>query len=214
MSDIYKVDFSGWYFKLLFVFRNKCRVVFFNWLIQFICYLKRVKLGKNVIFNGSPVIRRYPNSRIIIGNTCEFNSARNSVMVGLLRPCTFITLTKNAEITIGNSTGASGVTIVSATKVKIGDNVLIGADCTIVDNDFHHADPNKRIHEGYPSRPVVIEDNVFLGFNCLILKGVTIGRNSVIGANSLVIKSIPPNSIALGNPCKVIIKRNWENFFS
>jgi acetyltransferase-like isoleucine patch superfamily enzyme len=50
---------------------------------------------------------------------------------------------------------------------------------------------------------------VFLGFNCFVLKGVTIGKNSVIGANSVVVSNIPPNSFAMGNPCKKFIERDW-----
>lgn len=122
----------------------------------------------------------------------------------------FVTLNAGSEIVIGNSTGASGVTIVASASVKIGNNVLIGANCTIIDNDFHHANPHKRSMNDILAKPVIIEDNVFLGFNCFILKGVTIGENSVIGANSVVMNSIPANSMAIGNPCKVIIRRNWD----
>ncbi len=61
------------------------------------------------------------------------------------------------------------------------------------------------------SRPITIENNVFIGYNCLILKGVTIGENSVIGANSVVSNSIPKNSIAIGNPCKLVIREDWDN---
>ena len=119
-----------------------------------------------------------------------------------------LTLQKNL---LRNNSGATGALIVAATKIKIGNNVLIGAYCTIFDNDFHSSDPNKRLSDDYGTSPVLIEDNVFLGFNCLILKGVTIGENSVIGANSVVINNIPKNAIAIGNPCKVIIKKNWDH---
>jgi acetyltransferase-like isoleucine patch superfamily enzyme len=91
--------------------------------------------------------------------------------------------------------------------VTIGNNVIIGAFCTLIDNDFHNPDPNKR--KTIVAKPIVIEDNVFLGFNCFVLKGVTIGKNSVIGANSVVISNIPPNSFAMGNPCKIIVERDW-----
>jgi len=81
----------------------------------------------------------------------------------------------------------------------------------IIDTDFHHSDPGKRYeNENIPARPIIIEDNVFIGTNCMILKGITIGKSSVIGANSVVFTSIPENSIAIGNPCKVIIKKRWD----
>ena len=88
---------------------------------------------------------------------------------------------------------------------------MIGGESMIFDTDFHNSDPNKRHNvTKIPAKPVVIEDKVFIGANCLILKGVTIDENSVIGVRSVVFKSIPKNSIAAGNPCKVVIKKNWD----
>jgi acetyltransferase-like isoleucine patch superfamily enzyme len=206
---IKSMDISGWIIKLLYKYRRKTNILLFNWLVHFTCYLKKVKLGSHVIFNGIPTIRRFPFSRITIGDNCEFNSSKNSVIVGLQKPCTFFTISKESEIVIGDHSGASGATLVAVNSIKIGSHVLIGANCTIVDNDFHNSDPSVRIDGEIPGRPVIIEDNVFLGFNCMVLKGVTIGENSVIGANSVVINNIPRNSIAIGNPCKVIIKKDW-----
>lgn len=175
------------------------------------CYIKGIKVGKKVVFNGFPRIRRNENSDIIIGDNCIFNSAKNSVSVGLEKRCTFVTLRKKAEIIVGKNSGGSGITLLAAVKIKIGENVMIGAHSMIIDNDFHHADPNKR-HDSIdiPARSIIIEDNVFVGTNCMILKGITIGENSVIGANSVVITNIPRNSIAIGNPCKVVIIKNWN----
>jgi len=187
--------------------KRKLNIFFFNRIIHFICYLKGVKLGKNIIFDGNPIIHRHYNSNIYLGNNCLFNSSKNSIITGLYQPCSFITLGKNAEIVFGNNTGASGLTIAAKTKITIGNNVLIGSNCTIVDTDFHHSDPLKRMLGIVPTRPIVIEDNVFIGFHCFILKGVTIGKNSVVGANSVVFDDIPDNCIAIGNPCKVIIRR-------
>ncbi|MCU0473436.1 MAG: acyltransferase [Bacteroidales bacterium] len=184
----------------------------FNKLIHLLCYIKGVIVGKNVKFNGFPVIRKYPGSHILIGDNCEFNSSPHSIIIKLSKRCTFITARKDAKIVFGNKSGASGLVIVAAESVRIGNNVLIGAHSTIIDNDFHNTDPSKRyIVDNYIARPVVIEDNVYIGFNCTILKGVIIGENSVIGANSVVIQNIPRNSIAIGNPCRVIIKKDWES---
>ena len=103
--------------------------------------------------------------------------------------------------------------MLAAIKIKIGNNVMIGAQSMIIDTDFHHSDPNKR-HDrtDIPARPIIIEDNVFIGANCTILKGITIGENSVIGAIRVVINSMPKNSIVIGNPCKVVIIKNWNLF--
>ena len=74
-----------------------------------------------------------------------------------------------------------------------------GANVTIMDGDAHQDDSRAG-----KNAPIVIEDNVWIGANATILKGVTIGRNSLIGAGSVVVKSIPENVIAAGNPCRVI----------
>jgi carbonic anhydrase/acetyltransferase-like protein (isoleucine patch superfamily) len=204
-------DIIGWFFERLFRYRNRCNILVFNYLIHFFCYIKGVKIGKKVVFNGFPVIRRYENSDISIGDCCRFNSAKNSIPIGLQRRCTIVTLRKKSEIIIGDNFGGSGITLLAAIKIKIGNNVMIGAHSMIFDTDFHHSDPNKRQDRtDIPARPVIIEDNVFIGTNCTILKGITIGENSVIGANSVVINSMPKNSIAMGNPCKVVIIKNWN----
>ena len=165
-------------------------------------------MGRNVKFNGFPIIRRYPNSAIRFGDNCKFNSSKNSISLGLSQPCVFDTGKEGAEIIFGNNSGATGLKIQARSRITIGNNVLIGAYCTILDNDSHNSNPTEREKSIIPSRPIIIEDNVFIGLNSVILKGVTIGKNSVIGANSVVFNSIPENSIAIGNPCKVIIKRN------
>jgi acetyltransferase-like isoleucine patch superfamily enzyme len=204
-------DISGWFFERLFRYRNKLNILIFKYLIRFVCYVKGAKIGKGVVFNGFPVIRRYENSHIFIGNHCEFNSAKHSVPVGLQKRCTFVTLRQESEIIFGNNSGGSGITVLAALKIYVGNDVLIGAHSMLIDNDFHHSDPKKRhVSNDIPARPIIIENNVFIGANCMILKGVTIGENSVIGANSVVINNIPRNSIAIGNPCKVVIIKNWD----
>lgn len=206
---IAKNDFWGVVFWAVLIVRKNCNIFLFNNLIHLICYLKGVKIGEKVIFNGLPDIRRYPESKIIIGNNCLLNSAKNSVVFGLRKPCTFATLNKNSEIIIGNNVGLAGVIIVSASKIELCNNVMMGANCMILDTDLHNPDQNKRLlGDTGPSRPILIRDNVFIGANCHILKGVTIGENSIIGINSVVLNSIPKNSIAIGNPCKLVIRKN------
>jgi acetyltransferase-like isoleucine patch superfamily enzyme len=84
----------------------------------------------------------------------------------------------------------------------------VGANSVIVDTDFHPISPEDRIlnpNEG-KTADVIIEDDVFIGMNCLILKGVTIGRGSLIGAGSVVIKDVPPGMIVAGNPAEPVRK--------
>lgn len=113
----------------------------------------------------------------------------------------------NAKISFGNGTWISNnfVAISDHKSITIGNNVLIGTFVEIYDSNFHGLEPDRRgFNSPDKSSPVVIEDNVFLGSNVIILKGVTIGRDSVIANGSIVTKSIPPGVIAGGNPAKVL----------
>ena len=93
--------------------------------------------------------------------------------------------------------------ILDVGKVLFGDNVLVGPNCSIY-TTMHPLNPQLRKDGILNSEPVVIGDNVWIGGNVTILPGVSIGDNSVIGAGSIVVKSIPKNSVAVGNPCKVV----------
>ncbi|MBR6162780.1 sugar O-acetyltransferase [bacterium] len=95
--------------------------------------------------------------------------------------------------------------LLDSAEIIIGDNVMIAPNVSIytVNHPLHHTDRNKFFEQ---AKPVKIEDNVWIGGNVVILGGVTIGKNSVIGAGSVVTKNIPSNSLAFGNPCKVVRK--------
>lgn len=178
---------------------------FFSSLINSTVWrLKGVKLGKGIKYYGFSKVCRYPKSAISIGDNCGFRSDKFSNLIGVNRACILSTHAENASISIGSGCGLSGVTIGCAEAITIGNNVLLGANVVITDFDWHNADPLRRKEPCTSLKPVVIEDNVFIGLNSIVWKGVTIGKNSVIGANSVVTKSIPENCIAAGNPAKVI----------
>lgn len=100
----------------------------------------------------------------------------------------------NVSINYGTSIAATG-------SVRIGRGCMLGTYSMILDNDFHEIEHR----DVMPApRPVVLEDNVWLGNRTLILPGVTIGHDTVIGAGSVVLTSIPPRSIAMGNPARVM----------
>jgi len=114
---------------------------------------------------------------------------------------------KDAKLIFGDGTCINNnfVAISEFKSITIGKNVLIGTSVEIYDSNFHGIKPDKRrISIPEDSAEVVIEDNVFIGSNVKVLKGVTIGRDSVIANGSLVIKSIPSGVVAGGNPAKVI----------
>jgi len=172
--------------------------------------IKNVKIGSNPIFYGFPCVRIAKGGNIIIGDNVVLcsNSTGNPLCVN--HPVCLSVIYPEGEIIIGNNTGISGASICAAKSVKIGDNCLIGANVTISDFDFHSLNPVGRRYntskEAIGCKPVVIEDNVWLGLNVIVLKGVTIGKNSVIAAGSIVTKSIPSNCVAAGNPARIIKK--------
>jgi acetyltransferase-like isoleucine patch superfamily enzyme len=94
-----------------------------------------------------------------------------------------------------------GVRIGSANAVTIGDNCMIASNVYISDSDWH--DIYNRVSMG-TTAPVNIEENVWIGDSAIICKGVTIGENSIIGAGAVVSRDIPDNTIAAGNPAKVV----------
>lgn len=119
-----------------------------------------------------------------------------------------ITVKDNAELVIGNHVGLTNVSIQCHESIKIGDNTIIGAGSMIVDTDFHSLNWKDRIDttgiEQRKIKPVNIGKQVFIGSRVIILKGVTIGDNAIIGAGSVVTKDVPQDSIACGNPCCIV----------
>jgi acetyltransferase-like isoleucine patch superfamily enzyme len=108
------------------------------------------------------------------------------------------------QIEIGNRTVLNyGVDICATKLVHIGDDCLLGTHVIILDNDFHDVAEHDRVPE---ARPVIIGDGVWIGNRATILPGVTIGDGAVVGAGSVVMSDIPPRTLAMGNPARVMKK--------
>lgn len=112
---------------------------------------------------------------------------------------------EDAEIIFGNRVIANNNLIVGAEsgKITFGDDVLIGANVEIINSDYHNIDPLKRNSGSHKSKDVTIGNNVFIGSNVKILKGVTVGDNSIISNGSVVYENVPRNSIVRGNPAQL-----------
>ena len=124
---------------------------------------------------------------------------------------------ENGYIEIGDYSFISGAAIIANSRIVIGKHVFIAGGVTIVDSDFHPLDPaarmrdtiavstvgNKSMRPDFESSPVTIEDDVWIGFNATILKGVTIGKGSVIQPGAVILKNVPAGSIVSGNPALV-----------
>lgn len=122
-----------------------------------------------------------------------------------------IMVEKNAILTIGNDTGFNGVLIYCQDSITIGNYVKVGGGTRIFDTDHHPVDWQERREPGNGLKAkhasIVIEDDVFIGAGCYIMKGVTIGARSVVAAGSIVTKSIPQNEVWGGNPARFIKKQ-------
>lgn len=170
------------------------------------CSIKLGSWDSSWRFRGLPIIQKHRNAKINIKKkflACS-NPKQNSI--GVFQKVTIKALAPDANISIGYNVGVSGATI-SGKNITISDNVLIGSGVLITDNDAHPIHPELRNDSSFiGSAPVVIEKNVFIGARAIILKGVTIGEGSVIGAGAVVSQNVPRMSIAAGNPAKIVKK--------
>jgi acetyltransferase-like isoleucine patch superfamily enzyme len=111
----------------------------------------------------------------------------------------------DGQIILGEYVDLTGTTITARHKTSIGDNTMIGPNTIIMDHDGHVAwPPSERWIKSAPGADMVIENDVWIGMNCMVLKGVRIGSGAVIAAGSVVINDVEPNCLYAGNPAKKI----------
>lgn len=179
-------------------------------------YLKRKIFEKNascgqglVVGPISNCMREY-DGKISIGDNCEINGVLYAY--------------GNGEISIGNNTFVNTSTFIGAMdRVIIGSHVIFATNVKVYDNNNHPTNSEKRremCESGFHNelwewkyadhKPIVIEDNVWIGEYSTILKGVTIGRGSIVASHSVVVKDVPPYSIVAGNPGVIVKKIKGE----
>lgn len=135
---------------------------------------------------------------VTIVNDSKFNRA------GVNHPTQLVSAA-GAVLIIGSNVGISGASIMCHERIEIGDHVLMGVNASIYDSDLHPMNHlERRSSMKARTAPVYIEDDVWLCANVLVLKGVRIGARSVIAANSVVTKDIPPDTLAAGSPAKPV----------
>lgn len=167
-----------------------------------------IKAGENCVINSSAIFKQFFSTLpagLILGNHITIFGAS-------------LATEENGCIEIGDYTYIANASIVCSRKISIGQYVFIAGGVNIVDSDFHPLGPAERIADTialspagdkkrrpvFNSEPVVIEDEVWIGYNATILKGVHIGKGSIIQPGAVVLKNIPPGKIAAGNPATVI----------
>ena len=181
------------------VFNKKIAQLYLNTVNTVSAKIWGVRIKTGCRFYGKTLFRTLPGAIIQIDSDCTFNSSHRSNLIGIYSPCMISTIKSGAKIEIGHNCGFSGTVIGCAQYIKLGNNVRCGANTMITDSDWHSDDPRTG-----KDKPVIIDNNVWLGYGVKVLKGVHIGENSLIGAGSIVTKDIPANVVAAGNPCKVI----------
>lgn len=172
-------------------------------------FKKNCTIGNDVVIYRETKISNLTTDKkkILIGD--------ESVINGMLTLYPFgekIDIGKNTYIGIGTRIWAMG-------KIEIGNNVLIAHNVNIIDNNSHSTESkiredelNYTMNNGFPKKNIFkvgignikIRDNVWIGMNSIILKGVEIGENVIVAAGSVVTKNIPPNNMVAGNPAKII----------
>jgi len=152
------------------------------------------------------LLSKHYESTIHFGSNLSLRSTLCLNPLGTNHPVILCTWQAGAILDIGDNFGMTDGTLVAAEKITIGKNVTIGANCTIIDNDFHPLDPKirRRSPQGAQTVPISIVDDVFIGMNRIILKGVRIGQAAVVGAGRLVTRDITSRVIVSGNPTRVV----------
>lgn len=180
------------------------------WVVgRLYCLVRGVQFQENLRAYDLPIISRHKSSRITLGRHVVLNSDPRVNLAGILRKVTLVTMAPNSEIVIGDHTGLSGAVVCAARSVRIGNYVNIGINTVIYDNDLHPLDWQARRDNDIAQvavSPVIIEDDVWIGANCTILKGVHIGSKAVIGAGSVVTCDVPEGTVWAGNPARSIKK--------
>ena len=184
--------------------KEKGYIVFNRWKFRFL----GVKLGCGSCIKNKVYLQIMPDAEMKIGDNFAINSGDNHSPL-CSNSLTSIFLERGATLYIGHNSGLSGGTIWCTESITIGNYVNIGGNCQIMDGDIHNTNwklrrEDRKTKVSYKKAPIVIEDDVWLGSNCIVLKGVRIGARSIIGAGSVVNKDIPSDCIAGGVPCKII----------
>ncbi|MBI5383782.1 MAG: acyltransferase [Verrucomicrobia bacterium] len=193
----------------MFGIRHRLAVACYQgWLRYYQWRNPQVRFGNNVRLKGLPIFAIAPSANVTIGNDVTFISHPAANLVGLSKRCS-LAADSEARLAIGEGSGFSGVSIYCTTEIVIGQFLVCGGNVSIWDTDFHPLDyaARRRNDRGAIVRkPVRIGDDVFLGAQVIVLKGVQVGDRAVVAAGSVVTRDIPADEIWGGNPARFLKK--------
>lgn len=168
----------------------------------------QVRCGEGTIITGEKPFRRFfaqADPAMVVGAQCFLDGVQ-------------FALGRSARVTIGDYVYCTNTVLLCEQEIRIGNYVLIGFNVAIADTDFHPLDPAQRMldaiacspaGQGRPRPPiataaVIIEDDVYIGANCTILKGVRIGAGAWLEPGTVVTRDVPARARVLGNPAQIV----------
>lgn len=190
-------------------FINRLKIVWYRF--------KGITIGKRCIISGFPRLYRRKGSAIILEDDVTLHSAfRCNTLISL--PVDISTIQSGARVILKRNCGLSGVKIVCATEVSIGEYTIVGPDTLIFDRKPHRYSPDTGwFQNNREGKPITIGKRCYIGTRCVILKGVTIGDDCVISAGTIITKDVPSGHLAQGNPAvftplpdRLTNKADWE----
>lgn len=163
------------------------------------------RVGEGSVIMGGMAFKRFHTHRdpgVTVGRNCTLDGIHFAI-------------NENGQVAVGDYCYLMATLLLCELEIQIGNYVVIGWNTTITDSDFHPLDPALRVADAIAiskgtarppiqRKPVIIEDDVWIGASATILKGVRIGRGSYIEAGSVVTHDVPPGSRVAGNPAQVI----------
>jgi len=182
-----------------------------RWLRSFSIMKNGVSFIETPWLSGRILFQLAPGSEIRLGRNVILNSKMSKNTLEARGSVVIKTIQTAAVVTIGDDTGITSSTISASSRIDIGNRVLIGSGCIITDSDHHFVvmkSGDVRRNMGLPEprqeNRIEICDDAFIGARSIILKGVRIGKNAVVGAGSVVTKNVEDNTVVAGNPAKTI----------
>lgn len=179
-----------------------------------ILYGTKISLGHGTKIDHTTKIYILADGKVELGEGVVLSSLAKGYHGGMPFSCTILVDRANALVTIGKKSRLNGAYLHSQTSISIGKNCVIAAGVNIIDSNGHELISSNRTTGRDKPEPIKIGNNVWIGMNAIILKGTTVGNNSVISAGSVVSGKFPENSLIIGNPASLVKRLDIPPEFS